>query len=58
MVLLFDASLLNFTGKKKCWVPDEKKAYVEAEITETSEGKVTVQTTDGRVQSWFCLICD
>jgi len=50
--------LLHFTGKKKCWVPDEKKAYVEAEITETSGGKVTVETTDGRVQNWFCLICD
>lgn len=63
MVLLFDArlwtlSLLNFTGKKKCWVPDEKKAYVEAEITESSEGKVTVQTADGKVHNCFCLICD
>uniref|UniRef100_A0A8C9FVF3 MYH6 protein n=1 Tax=Pavo cristatus TaxID=9049 RepID=A0A8C9FVF3_PAVCR len=40
-----------FDGKKKCWVPDEKKAYVEAEITETSGGKVTVETTDGRTMT-------
>uniref|UniRef100_A0A8C0FKS8 Uncharacterized protein n=1 Tax=Bubo bubo TaxID=30461 RepID=A0A8C0FKS8_BUBBB len=56
MVLLFDTrlwtlGLLNFAGKKKCWVPDEKKAYVEAEITETSGGKVTVETTDGRTMT-------
>uniref|UniRef100_A0A8B9BR68 Myosin heavy chain 6 n=1 Tax=Anser brachyrhynchus TaxID=132585 RepID=A0A8B9BR68_9AVES len=29
----------------------EKKAYVEAEITETSGGKVTVETTDGRTMT-------
>uniref|UniRef100_G3UQV7 Myosin heavy chain 15 n=1 Tax=Meleagris gallopavo TaxID=9103 RepID=G3UQV7_MELGA len=40
-----------FDGKKKCWVPDEKKAYVEAEITESSGGKVTVETTDGRTMT-------
>uniref|UniRef100_A0A8C3KEE9 Myosin heavy chain n=1 Tax=Calidris pygmaea TaxID=425635 RepID=A0A8C3KEE9_9CHAR len=40
-----------FTGKKKCWVPDDKQAYVEAEITETSGGKVTVETTDGRTMT-------
>ncbi|NXT39484.1 MYH7B protein, partial [Pelecanoides urinatrix] len=45
---LMMAQTVAFEGKKKCWVPDDKKAYVEAEITETSGGKVTVQTTDGR----------
>uniref|UniRef100_Q7LZL1 Myosin heavy chain, cardiac muscle (Fragments) n=1 Tax=Gallus gallus TaxID=9031 RepID=Q7LZL1_CHICK len=40
-----------FDGKKKCWVPDDKKAYVEAEITESSGGKVTVETTDGRTMT-------
>ncbi|XP_028582551.2 myosin-15 [Podarcis muralis] len=37
-----------FEGKKKCWIPDEKKAYLEAEIKETGGGKVTVETVDGK----------
>ncbi|XP_013916506.1 PREDICTED: myosin-15 [Thamnophis sirtalis] len=37
-----------FDGKKKCWIPDEKKAYIEAEIKESGAGKVTVETTDGK----------
>ncbi|XP_053242254.1 myosin-15 isoform X1 [Podarcis raffonei] len=37
-----------FEGKKKCWIPDEKKAYLEAEIKETGGGKVTVETADGK----------
>uniref|UniRef100_A0A8V5G0G7 Myosin-7B n=1 Tax=Melopsittacus undulatus TaxID=13146 RepID=A0A8V5G0G7_MELUD len=45
---LMMAQTVAFDGKKKCWVPDDKKAYVEGEITETSGGKVTVQTEDGR----------
>ncbi|NXW02001.1 MYH6 protein, partial [Fregetta grallaria] len=48
---LMMAQTVALDGKKKCWVPDEKKAYVEAEITETSGGKVTVQTTDGRTMT-------
>ncbi|XP_063161645.1 myosin-15 isoform X3 [Candoia aspera] len=37
-----------FDGKKKCWIPDEKKAYAEGEIKESGGGKVTVETTDGK----------
>ncbi|XP_070606203.1 myosin-15 [Erythrolamprus reginae] len=37
-----------FDGKRKCWIPDDKKAYVEAEIKESGGGKVTVETTDGK----------
>ncbi|XP_078245982.1 myosin-15 isoform X2 [Pogona vitticeps] len=37
-----------FDGKKKCWIPDEKQAYIEAEVKESAGGKVTVETTDGR----------
>ncbi|KAL7983477.1 hypothetical protein Chor_000353 [Crotalus horridus] len=37
-----------FEGKKKCWIPDEKKAYLEAEIKESGGGKVTVETIDGK----------
>ncbi|KAH0624969.1 hypothetical protein JD844_032932 [Phrynosoma platyrhinos] len=37
-----------FDGKKKCWVPDDKVAYVEGEIKESGGGKVTVETADGR----------
>ncbi|XP_033002577.1 myosin-15 isoform X2 [Lacerta agilis] len=37
-----------FEGKKKCWIPDEKKAYIEAEIKESGDGKVTVETVDGK----------
>uniref|UniRef100_A0A671W084 Myosin, heavy chain 7B, cardiac muscle, beta a n=1 Tax=Sparus aurata TaxID=8175 RepID=A0A671W084_SPAAU len=35
-------------GKKRAWVPDEKEAYIEIEIKETSGDKVTVETKDGR----------
>uniref|UniRef100_A0A8C3KDR1 MYH6 protein n=1 Tax=Calidris pygmaea TaxID=425635 RepID=A0A8C3KDR1_9CHAR len=48
---LMMAQTVAFDGKKKCWVPDDKQAYVEAEITETSGGKVTVETTDGRTMT-------
>ncbi|XP_029434330.1 myosin-15 [Rhinatrema bivittatum] len=37
-----------FDGKKKCWIPDEKAAYMEAEIKETGGDKVTVETLDGK----------
>uniref|UniRef100_A0A8C5P7D3 Myosin heavy chain n=1 Tax=Leptobrachium leishanense TaxID=445787 RepID=A0A8C5P7D3_9ANUR len=39
---------IAFDGKKKCWIPDEKEAYIEAEIKETGSGKVTVETADGK----------
>ncbi|XP_034646546.1 myosin-15 isoform X4 [Trachemys scripta elegans] len=37
-----------FDGKKRCWIPDEKNAYIEADIKESSGGKVTVETVDGK----------
>uniref|UniRef100_A0A8C3XJ27 Uncharacterized protein n=1 Tax=Chelydra serpentina TaxID=8475 RepID=A0A8C3XJ27_CHESE len=37
-----------FDGKRRCWIPDEKKAYIEADIKERNGGKVTVETVDGR----------
>ncbi|KAJ6662679.1 hypothetical protein lerEdw1_011319 [Lerista edwardsae] len=37
-----------FEGKKRCWIPDEKKAYIDAEIIESGGGKVTVETSDGK----------
>ncbi|XP_009072240.1 PREDICTED: myosin-7B-like, partial [Acanthisitta chloris] len=48
---LMKAQTVAFEGKKRCWVPDDKLAYVEGEITETSGGKVTVQTEDGRTMT-------
>ncbi|XP_060692585.1 myosin-7-like [Hemiscyllium ocellatum] len=39
---------IAFDGKKRCWVPDEKEAYVEAEIKEFGSGKVTVETKNGK----------
>ncbi|XP_059508649.1 myosin-7-like [Stegostoma tigrinum] len=39
---------IAFDGKKRCWVPDEKEAYVEAEIKEAGGGKVTVETKNGK----------
>ncbi|XP_043566924.1 myosin-7-like [Chiloscyllium plagiosum] len=39
---------IAFDGKKRCWVPDEKEAYVEAEIKEVNGGKVTVETKNGK----------
>uniref|UniRef100_A0ACB8F646 Myosin-7B n=1 Tax=Sphaerodactylus townsendi TaxID=933632 RepID=A0ACB8F646_9SAUR len=37
---------IPFDGKKRTWVPDEKMAYIEVEIKESSGGKVTVETAD------------
>uniref|UniRef100_A0A803TQV9 Myosin N-terminal SH3-like domain-containing protein n=1 Tax=Anolis carolinensis TaxID=28377 RepID=A0A803TQV9_ANOCA len=37
-----------FDGKKKCWIPNDKVAYVEGEIKESADGKVTVETADGK----------
>ncbi|XP_063000994.1 myosin-7B [Elgaria multicarinata webbii] len=37
---------IPFDGKKRAWIPDEKQAYIEVEIKETSGGKVTVETKD------------
>ncbi|XP_067824765.1 myosin-7B-like [Heptranchias perlo] len=37
-----------FDSKKKIWVPDEKEAYIEAEIKERSKGKVIAETITGR----------
>ncbi|XP_014647754.1 PREDICTED: myosin-15 [Ceratotherium simum simum] len=36
-------------GKKKCWICDDKNAYVEAEVKGRGEdGKIIVETTDGK----------
>uniref|UniRef100_A0A8C6X6K5 Myosin heavy chain 7B n=1 Tax=Naja naja TaxID=35670 RepID=A0A8C6X6K5_NAJNA len=32
--------------KKRAWIPDDKEAYIEIEIKESSGGKVTVETKD------------
>nr|XP_033797179.1 myosin-15 isoform X1 [Geotrypetes seraphini] len=45
---LMKLQTVAFDGKKKCWIPDDKAAYLEAEIKETSGGKVTVETVDGK----------
>ncbi|NXR18598.1 MYH7 protein, partial [Cinclus mexicanus] len=37
---------IPFDGKKRAWIPDEKEAYIEVEIKESSSGKVTVETKD------------
>ncbi|KAF5923932.1 hypothetical protein HPG69_010361 [Diceros bicornis minor] len=36
-------------GKKKCWICDDKNAYVEAEVKgRGDDGKIIVETTDGK----------
>ncbi|XP_074868181.1 myosin-7B-like [Carettochelys insculpta] len=35
---------IPFDGKKRAWIPDDKEAYIEVEIKESSGGKVTVET--------------
>ncbi|XP_057218621.1 myosin, heavy chain 7B, cardiac muscle, beta a isoform X1 [Triplophysa rosa] len=37
-----------FDGKKRVWIPDEKEAYIEAEIKEINGDKAMVETSDGR----------
>ncbi|KAG8131874.1 hypothetical protein E2320_009777 [Naja naja] len=37
---------MAFDGKKRAWIPDDKEAYIEIEIKESSGGKVTVETKD------------
>eukprot|EP00062_Callorhinchus_milii_P011011 gi/632956496/ref/XP_007893985.1/ PREDICTED: myosin-15 isoform X2 [Callorhinchus milii] len=39
---------IPFDGKRRCWIADEKEAYVEAEIKGGTSGKFTVETVDGR----------
>ncbi|XP_078473880.1 myosin-7-like [Lampetra planeri] len=41
---------IPFDGKKRCWIPDEKEAYVEVEIKETQGNKVTVETKAGETK--------
>ncbi|KAJ3603331.1 hypothetical protein NHX12_031073 [Muraenolepis orangiensis] len=45
---LMAAQSLEFDGKKRAWIPDEKEAYVEAEIKGLDGDQVTVHTKDGR----------
>ncbi|NWX16025.1 MYH7B protein, partial [Aegotheles bennettii] len=35
---------IPFDGKKRAWIPDDKEAYIEVEIKESTGGKVTVET--------------
>lgn len=42
--------LVESSGKKRAWVPDEKEAYIEIEIKERSGDKVVVETKDGKVR--------
>ncbi|XP_056590353.1 myosin, heavy chain 7B, cardiac muscle, beta a isoform X2 [Triplophysa dalaica] len=37
-----------FDGKKRVWIPDDKEAYIEAEIKEIDGDKTMVETSDGR----------
>ncbi|XP_078251841.1 myosin-7B-like, partial [Rhinoraja longicauda] len=39
---------IAFDGKKRCWIPDDKEAYMEAEILERNDSKVTVETRTGK----------
>uniref|UniRef100_A0A8C2YHC7 Myosin heavy chain 7B n=1 Tax=Coturnix japonica TaxID=93934 RepID=A0A8C2YHC7_COTJA len=34
---------IPFDGKKRAWIPDEKEAYIEVEIKESTGGKVTTR---------------
>ncbi|CAL8337347.1 unnamed protein product [Merluccius merluccius] len=45
---LMAAQSLAFDGKKRAWIPDEKDAYVEAEIKQLDGDKLIVETKDGR----------
>ncbi|XP_062948083.1 myosin-15 [Cynocephalus volans] len=39
---------MAFEGKKKCWVHDGKNAYIEAEVKGSEDGKIIVETADGK----------
>ncbi|XP_032897977.1 myosin-7B isoform X1 [Amblyraja radiata] len=39
---------IAFDGKKRCWIPDEKEAYMEAEILERDGSMVSVETKTGK----------
>ncbi|NXK97326.1 MYH7 protein, partial [Formicarius rufipectus] len=41
---------IPFDGKKRAWIPDEKEAYIEVEIKESSGGKVTVETKNNETR--------
>ncbi|MBN3321677.1 MYH7 protein, partial [Atractosteus spatula] len=40
--------MLPSDGKKRCWILDDREAYIEAEIKETLGDKVAVEAADGR----------
>uniref|UniRef100_A0A8C5AL14 Myosin, heavy chain 7B, cardiac muscle, beta a n=1 Tax=Gadus morhua TaxID=8049 RepID=A0A8C5AL14_GADMO len=48
---LMAAQGIAFDGKKRAWIPDEKEAYVEAEIKGLDGNKLIVETKDGRTLS-------
>ncbi|XP_048201768.1 myosin-15 [Perognathus longimembris pacificus] len=42
-------SATSFDEEKKCWIPDEKNAYTEAEVKGSeTDGKIIVETRDGK----------
>ncbi|XP_061115074.1 myosin-7-like [Conger conger] len=45
---LLAAQTLAFDGKKRVWIPDEKQAYIDVEIKDTTDGKITAETRDGK----------
>ncbi|KAG7275988.1 hypothetical protein CRUP_028545 [Coryphaenoides rupestris] len=45
---LLAAQSIAFDGKKRVWIPDEKEAYVEAEVRQLDGDKFIVHTKDGR----------
>lgn len=49
---IFTFLLFDTKGKKRAWIPDEKEAYLEVEIKESSGGKVTVETKDKTVTNF------
>uniref|UniRef100_UPI00358F7427 myosin-7-like isoform X2 n=1 Tax=Myxine glutinosa TaxID=7769 RepID=UPI00358F7427 len=47
---LMIAQTTAFDGKKRCWIPDDKEAYLPVEIKEVSGTNVTVETADGKTK--------
>ncbi|KAE8576739.1 hypothetical protein XENTR_v10004303 [Xenopus tropicalis] len=48
---LMKVQTIAFDGKKKAWIPDDKEAYIEVEIKDSSGGKVNVETKDKKVKT-------
>ncbi|KAM4889425.1 LOW QUALITY PROTEIN: myosin-15 [Thomomys bottae] len=54
---LLPLSAAAFDEEKKCWIPDEKNAYIEAEVKRSEgDGKIIVETRHGKTNSGiFCV---